>query len=111
MLENTRICSPHIRYVYKRGKRVAVKAYKISTNLQRTVPHISRRSKQQLCDDREIGDRNELVLFSSPGDQLELDVVFERVYSEASKLFTSNRTKDQAVILAAFLRKLCYYPV
>lgn len=65
----------------------------------------------QLYDDREIGDRNELVLFSSPGDQSELDVVFESVYSEASKLFTNNRTKDQAVILAAFLQKLCYYPV
>ena len=111
MLANIRTCSPGIRYVYKRTGREFPCINFLSLNVFIFLDTQKQQLSRQLYDDREIGDRNELVLFSSPGDQSELDAVFESVYKEASKLFTDNRTKDQAVILAAFLQKLCYYPV
>ena len=111
MPANIRTCSPDIRYVRKRTGREVPCINFLSLNVLIFLDTQKQQLSRQLYDEREIGDRNELVLFSSPGDQSELDAVFESVYKEASKLFTNNRTKDQAVILAAFLQKLCYYPV
>lgn len=63
------------------------------------------------ADKREVGDRSELVLFSTPEDSHEIYQVLERHYEEASKLFTNNRTKDQAGILVAHIRQRGYYPI
>lgn len=63
------------------------------------------------ADKREVGDRSELVLFSTPEDSHEIYQVLERHYEDASKLFTNNRTKDQAGILVAHIRQRGYYPI
>ena len=63
------------------------------------------------ADKREVGDRSELVLFSTPEDSQEIYQVLERHYEDASKLFTNNRTKDQAGILVAHIRQRGYYPI
>lgn len=68
-------------------------------------------SRVHSTDKREVGDRGELVLFSSPEDAHEIYQVLERYYEEASKLFTNNRTKDQAGILVAHIRQRGYYPI
>lgn len=71
------------------------------------------RSSPQIhsTDKRDVGDRGELVLFSTPKNTREIYQVLERHYEEASQLFTNNRTKDQAGILVAHIRQRGYYPI
>ena len=60
---------------------------------------------------REVGDRGELVLFSSPENTHEIDKLLEQYFEEASKCFTNNRTKDQAGILVAYIRCRGHCPI
>ena len=75
------------------------------------VPNVFHEEFGKQDDGREVGDREEVVLFTTKFNYTEVSRMFEKHFHEAAKMFTNKRCKDQAAILVALLQKKGYYPM
>ena len=75
------------------------------------VPNACREEFGVQEDGREVGDREEVVLFTTKSDYAEVSYMFEKYFHEAAKMFTNKRCKDQSAILVALLQQKGYYPM
>lgn len=75
------------------------------------VPNVCREKFGLQDDAREVGDREEIVLFTTKSNYQEVGKLFEKYFNEAADMFTNKRCKDQAAILVALLQQKGYYPI
>ena len=75
------------------------------------VPNVCREKFGDHENGREVGDREEIVLFTTKSNYCEVANLFEKYFNEAADMFTNKRCKDQAAILVALLQQKGYYPM
>ena len=75
------------------------------------VPNVCREKFGLQDDGREVGDREEIVLFTTKSNYEEVGKLFQKYFNEAADMFTNKRCKDQAAILVALLQQKGYYPM